>query len=366
MDYNATVPVRPEAADAVAATLAMIGNASSVHAFGRDARRVVEAARDSVATLVNASPASVVFTSGGTEANNLALRGTGRTRVLVSAIEHDSIRMAVPDTEIVPVDGTGRVQIDSLKAALDRDGAGTLISVMLANNETGILQPIADVAAVAREFGALVHCDAVQAAGKIEVDFGGLGVDMLSLSAHKIGGPQGVGALIVGDGVDLEPVLRGGGQEGRRRAGTENLPGIAGFGAAAEIVTRELAGYGALKELRDAVEAAVMNILPTARIVGSGVERLPNTSCIVTPGLPAESQVMALDLAGIAVSAGSACSSGKVTTSHVLHAMGLADSEAASAIRVSLGWQTTRSDVDRFVSAWRELITRAGKLPAAA
>ena len=365
MDCNATVPVRPAAARAVTAALTLAGNASSVHGFGRAARRAIEDAREQVAALVATAPETVVFTSGGTEANNLALAGTGRRRILVSAVEHDSVLAAVPAAEILPVDESGLVRLDALADALAVDGAPALVSIMLANNETGVIQPVAEAAEVARRAGALIHCDAVQAAGKIDLDFDALGIDLLSLSAHKIGGPQGVGALVVGAGLDLAPSLRGGGQERRRRAGTENLPGIAGFGAAAEAAQEELAAAAGLADLRNDLERRVRSILPAVEAVASAVPRLPNTSCLLTPGLAAETQVMALDLAGIAVSAGSACSSGKVTPSHVLRAMGRG-AAAADAIRVSLGWCSSRSDIDRFVAAWQDMVAQAGLLPSAA
>jgi len=365
MDYNATAPVRPAAARAVADALVLTGNASSVHGFGRAARRAIEDAREQVAALAATAPENIVFTSGGTEANNLALAGTGRRRILVSAVEHDSVLAAAPEAEILPVDELGLVRLDALADALAVDGAPALVSIMLANNETGVIQPVAEAAAIARRAGALVHCDAVQAAGKIALDFDALGVDLLSLSAHKTGGPQGAGALVVAAGLDLAPSLRGGGQERRRRAGTENLPGIVGFGAAADTARTELDAAARLADWRDEMERRVGRILPAVEAVAAATPRLPNTSCLLTPGLSAETQVMALDLAGIAVSAGSACSSGKVTPSHVLHAMGRGE-VAADAIRISLGWCSSRTDIDRFVAAWQDMVTRAGLLPSAA
>lgn len=362
LDYNATAPVRSEAAEAVAAALAAGGNASSVHGPGRAARRRLEDARDAVAALVGAVPSEVVFTSGGTEANALALRGTGAARLLVSAVEHDSVLRNAPEAAIVRVDGNGVVDLAALERLLRESPSGALVSVMLANNETGVIQPIAEIAHLARAHDALVHCDAVQAAGKIAVDIAALGVDMVSLSAHKLGGPQGVGALILRERVALRPLFGGGGQESGRRAGTENLPGIAGFGAAAATALLELqAGASArVAALRDRLESAVRRAAPQAVIHGAGAARLPNTSCIGLPGVAAETQVMALDLAGVAVSSGAACSSGKVRTSHVLGAMGVAAAEAGSAIRVSLGWQSTEGDVDRFLAAWGGLAARHG------
>jgi cysteine desulfurase len=359
LDHNATTTVRPAAAEAVAAALSLTGNASSVHGFGRAVRRAVEDAREAVAALVGAAPADVVFTSGGTEANNLALRGSGRERILVSAVEHESVLMAGAGAALIPVDSDGVVDLDALDSLLAGEGTPALVSVMLANNETGVVQPVAGIAGVARRFGALVHCDAVQAAGKIPVDMSALGVDMLSLSAHKIGGPAGVGALVVADSVPLSPIVFGGGQERGRRMGTENFSGIAGFGAAAREARKGVDGFAELGRLRDGLERRILALSPETRIFGAGAERLPNTSCLTMPGMASETQVMALDLAGVAVSAGSACSSGKVQASHVLAAMNADAAQAASAIRASLGWNSTAQDVDAFVDAWSALHARA-------
>jgi cysteine desulfurase len=357
LDYNATAPLRPEVASAMTSALELCGNASSVHRFGRLARRAVADAREAVATAVDATAAEIVFTSGGTEANNLALRGPGRA-VFISAIEHDSVRAARDDAGIIRVDRDGLVNLRLLEALLAAADAPVLVSVMLANNETGVVQPIDRVVALARRFGALVHCDAVQALGKIPLSFAALDVDMMTLSAHKLGGPQGIGALIVRDGVDMAPLLRGGGQERRRRAGTENVAGIAGFGAAAAMVAHAVETAPSLEALRDGIEARVRAAVPDAVIYGADASRLPNTSCIGLPGVSSEVQVMALDLAGVAISAGAACSSGKLTPSHVLQAMGAGDDAAASAIRISLGWQTSAADGDRFIEVWTALANR--------
>ena len=358
LDHNATTTVRPAAAEAVAAALSLTGNASSVHGFGRAVRRAVEDAREAVAALVGAAPADVVFTSGGTEANNLALRGAGRERIVVSAVEHESVLMAGAGAALIPVDSEGVVDLDALDSMLAGEGTPALVSVMLANNETGVVQPVAGIVEVARRFGALVHCDAVQAAGKIPVDMGALGVDMVSLSAHKIGGPAGIGALVVADSVPLSPIVFGGGQERGRRMGTENFSGIAGFGAAAREAGKGVDGFAGLGRLRDALERRILAVSPETRIFGAGAGRLPNTSCLTMPGMASETQVMALDLAGVAVSAGSACSSGKVQASHVLAAMNADAAQAASAIRASLGWNSTAQDVDGFVDAWTALHVR--------
>jgi cysteine desulfurase len=357
LDHNATSPLRPAAFDAMVDALRAGGNPSAVHSSGRKARGVVETGRRHVAALVGCLPSEVIFTSGGTEANNLALSGSGRTRVLVSAVEHDSVRTASPAAEIIPVDRDGVIILAALEQALSRSAEPALVSVMLANNETGVLQPIRDVVRLARGAGALVHCDAVQAAGKLAVDIHGLGVDYLSLSAHKLGGPTGIGALVVRSGAPLVPDRRGGGQEANRRAGTENVAGVAGFGAAAA----EARGGLSVAPLRDRLEAFLLRLAPGARIFGAGAPRLGNTSCISMPGVKAETQVMAFDLAGLCVSAGAACSSGKVQRSAVLDAMGVAPAEASSAIRVSLGWNSDSSDIDRLIAAWRDLYTRVGK-----
>lgn len=343
------------------AALALTGNPSSVHRGGRMARRLVEDARERVAAVVGAEMGEVVFTSGGTEANALALRGAARGRILVSAIEHVSVLDASENSEQIPAGNDGVVDLNALEALLAAGDVPALVSVMLANNETGVVQPVAAVAELGRRYGALIHCDAVQAPGRIAVDWKALGVHMLTLSAHKIGGPQGVGALIVADEVALAATMRGGGQERRRRAGTENVPGIAGFGAAAESAGR-LDDAPRVERLRDRLEHGVRELAPGTRVFGSGAPRLPNTSCFAMPGVTSEVQVMALDLGGIAVSAGSACSSGKVAPSHVLKAMKVDDEQAACALRVSLGGSNLNQDVDRFLEVWGSLYARLGSV----
>lgn len=364
LDYNATAPLKPAAKAAMLEAMELTGNPSSVHRFGRLARRLLEGSRAKVAALAGTAPAGVVFTSGGTEANGLALLGSGRRRALVSAIEHDSVRAAarrLPQIEEVPVAPDGIIDLIALDRLLGSDAGDAIVSVMLANNETGVVQPVAEVAAMAHARGALVHCDAVQAAGKLELDIAALGVDLLTLSGHKIGGPTGIGALVVREGLDVAPLIVGGGQERRRRGGTENLTGIAGFGAAAEEARGDIAGQPRLAVLRDRIETAVRALAPGVRVFGADALRLANTSCLAMPGVASEIQVMAFDLAGVAVSAGAACSSGKVAASHVLRAMGVSEAEAATAIRVSLGWRSEASDVDAFVQAWGELYARAGR-----
>lgn len=351
LDHNATSPLQESARTAMLSALALAGNASSIHAEGRAAHAVLDASREAVARALGVIAPMVVFTSGGSEANNLALKGAPVQRLIVSAVEHPSVIEAAKTSgkpvEILPVDGEGVVDL----AALDRllaAGPKALVAVMLANNETGVIQPLRDVVALAHRHGALVHCDAVQAFGKIAVNFGLLGVDTLSVSAHKLGGPVGAGALVVRDGLALTALIQGGGQELRRRAGTENIAAISGFAAAAQEKRLEI------RYLRDTLESRLEGTV----IFGAAVERLPNTSCFASPGLSAETALMALDLAGIAVSSGSACSSGKVAKSHVLAAMGCAPDLAGNAIRVSLGWTTTAQDIELFITAWSRIAAR--------
>ncbi len=366
LDFNATAPAKPGVVDAVARVLAEGGNASSVHGSGRAARHHVEGARASVAALVNAAPESVLFTASGTESNNQVLRCAGRPRLLISTIEHESVMLARADAVPFPVTTNGVVDMAALSDLLDASDAPVLVSVMLANNETGIVQPVAEIAELARARGALVHCDAVQAAGKITVDFKGLGVDFLTLTAHKLAGPQGVGALIVRDRAAIGRLVHGGGQEQGLRAGTENVAGIAGFGVAAELAARELPNFAHLADMRDQMEQRVREIAPAAVVFGADRDRLPNTSKFATPGLSSETQVMGLDLAGVAISAGSACAAGKVEPPYVLTAMGVPEDISTCAVRVSYGWSSKPSDVDAFIDGWRPLYKRARARTAAA
>jgi cysteine desulfurase len=356
LDWNATAPLRPEAAAAMTAALGHCGNPSSVHRWGRAARATVERARTAVGALVGAPAEAVVFVSGGTEANHLAILGAGRRRVLVSAVEHGSVLQAAPTAEQIPVDREGVVRLDLLDVMLGKEPTPALVSVMIANNETGVIQPVAEIAAMAHARGALFHCDAVQAAGKIPLDVSAIGADLVTLSAHKIGGPPGIGALLARAGLDLMPLLHGGGQERGRRAGTENVSGIVGFAAAA--AAAEIAVYDRIRALRDALEAEILAVAPEAVVLGNAAPRLPNTMAIAMPSTAAETQIIALDLDGVMVSAGAACSSGKVGPSHVLKAMGLPPDIAATTIRVSLGWATTERDVSRFLQSWTALYRR--------
>ena len=359
LDYNATAPIKPEVVTAVSETMMLAGNPSSVHGFGRDVRKRIEDAREQIAALIGCSPPELVFTAGGTEANNTALSGAGRRVLIVSAIEHPAVLRtaeAVAEEHIVlPVDGEGLLDMASLDKALAAHGPEALVSVMLANNETGVIQPVAEIAARATAAGALVHCDAVQAPGRIPVSFAGLGVDMMSIAAHKFAGPKGIGALVVRSGLEIAPLIHGGGQERGLRGGTENAAGIVGFGTAAQLAQGDLARASEIAALRDRMESRLRETEPDVVIFSEGAARLPNTSCLTMPGVQSETQVMGLDLAGVAVSAGSACSSGKVEPSHVLRALGAADAVGGCAIRVSLGWATTEEETERFLGTWRAL-----------
>jgi cysteine desulfurase len=388
LDWNATAPLRPQARAAMAAALDAVGNPSSVHAEGRAARELVEAAREAVARLVGGEARNAVFTSGGTEANALALTpGIGRPgrpgcgRLLVSAIEHPSVlcggRFAAEAMERVPVTGDGTVDLGALATRLRAitDHAAPLVSIMLANNETGVQQPIQAAAELVHAAGGLLHVDAVQAAGRMSFEINGFGADLVTVSAHKLGGPQGVGALIRADAaIQVPALIRGGGQERGSRAGTENVAAIAGFGAAADAAARELgqatvpSGQPAQASepadsagLQARLEAGLRQISPDVTVFGERSPRLPNTSLFAVPAVKAETALIALDLDGVAVSSGSACSSGKVTPSHVLAAMGVGEELASGAIRVSWGWTTTEADIDRFLGTWRMLVSRLNK-----
>ena len=358
LDWNATAPVRQEAAAAITGALSTNGNPSSVHRAGRAARQALGEARDAVAALVHARADEIVFTSGGSEANALALAGFPGRRLLISAIEHDSVRGNAPDAESIPVLADGRVDLAALERMLADDPRPALVSVMFANNETGVVQDVAAITRIAHRHNALYHCDAIQAAGKLAVDFAALDIDLMTLSAHKLGGPMGSGALAVKSGRALRPLMRGGGQERRLRAGTENLPGIAGFGAAARAAQASLAAYADIAKLRDETQRRLCAVAPDAVVFGAEAPRLPNTLCVAMPSVASSTQVIALDLAGVMVSAGAACSSGKVTRSHVLDAMGVAPALAESAIRISLGWSSSAEDIDQLVDAWGALYAR--------
>lgn len=359
LDHNATTPLKPAVRDIMLQKWTVPGNASAIHKAGRAARRDIEDARQKISQLVNAgSQAVIVFTSGATEANNLVLKGSGAERILVSAIEHPSVLQARADKEIIPVLPTGVIDLVALDRMLEGNDRATLISVMLVNNETGIIQPLDKVMEIAKRRGALVHTDAVQAAGRLPLDLQKLGVDYMTLSAHKIGGPQGAGCLIMSNCVSVAPQISGGNQEKNMRAGTENFAAIAGFGMAAELAVHDLSVFQQLAVLRDKVETSLQKIAPATRIVGKDVPRVANTTMFTLTGISSETQLIALDLAGICVSNGSACASGTVKASHVLKAMGVSEAEASCALRISLGWNSTEKDVDYFVRKWAEMYER--------
>ncbi|MEQ8287185.1 cysteine desulfurase family protein [Thalassospira sp.] len=365
LDYNASAPLCIEARQAMIAAMDVTGNPSSVHGSGRAARKIVDHARRTIAELVGGDAERIIFTSGGTEANSLALNGLEDVTVFTSATEHPSVIEGRVDAKRIPVDGNGVIDLAALEKMLkDASDAGqkVLVSVMLANNETGVIQPVSKVGLLAREYGAKVHCDAVQALGRMPVDMGRLLVDMVSVSAHKVGGPKGTGALAIAPGVMLVPQIRGGGQEKYRRGGTENVLGIAGFAAAARRAEAKMAQMATIAGMRDRLETELASEAPELLIAGKGTERLVNTSCLILPGMPGETQVMALDLAGVAISSGSACSSGKVRESHVLKEMGVSDT--GSAIRVSLGLETTDDDIDTFIRVWSRMRGNAARKKA--
>lgn len=376
LDHNATTATRPAVIAAMGDMLAVTGNPSSIHAEGRAKRALVEAARRQVATLVGAEAACVTFTSGGTEASNLALSPSISdprdkrpvTRLAVSAVEHPAVsagaRFPRAAVETIPVDSRGVVDLGAVEAAFarhadERPDERMIVALMLANNETGVIQPVAEACAIAKRFGGLVHVDAVQAAGKISVDIRALGCDFMAVAAHKFGGPAGVGALIRADEAlhVEEPVVRGGGQEKGWRGGTENVAGVVGMGVAAQEALAGLAGFAKLAELRDALEAGLRRV-GDVTVFGEGAPRLPNTSCFSARGVASARAMIALDLAGIAVSAGSACSSGKTKASPVLDAMGVAHDLSVGMLRISFGWPSNRGDCERFLEAWAGIAGR--------
>lgn len=361
LDHNATTPLKSCVMEAMLALPPLPYNPSSIHSYGREARRIVEEARRQIKRalkLEGHDGYECVFTASGTEANNLALKGLNTQTLLVSAIEHASVlKIEHGNRKVIPVTSEGIVDLAALETLLAEAEGKILVSVMLANNETGILQPIREIAELAQRYDALVHCDAVQAFGKIDVAPVDLNVDLLTISAHKCGGPLGAGALIYKKKYPLSAIITGGGQERSLRSGTENVPAIVGFGAAAANLAYDAAGISAL---RDGLETS----LEGARMIGKRMPRLPNTSYLVMPGVASETQLIDFDLKGVAVSAGSACSSGKVTVSHVLLAMGVPEKEAACAVRVSLGEGTSENDITRFIAVWKELYARSNKVAA--
>ena len=372
LDHNATTPLLPEVAALVARLLTEeFGNPSSVHTFGQRAKAALDDARSQVATLIDAEPGDVVFTAGGTEADNMAIRGAaevmevaGRRHLIASSIEHEAVLATFKalerrgwSTSLLPVGASGIVEPDALRAAMRDDTA--VVSVMHANNEIGTIQPVRELAEIARAGGALFHTDAVQSAGKIPVSVRELGVDLLSLSGHKFNGPKGTGALWLRRGTRLAATMTGGRQERNRRAGTENVPALAGLGLAAKMAKAKMAGSGAaLSTLRDRLEAGILTSVPDTAVNGARDRRVPNTANISFDGIEAESLLIALDLEGVAVSTGSACSSGSLEPSHVIKAMGLSQQRGTSSIRFSLGLGTTETEIDFVVAALPALVDK--------
>lgn len=386
LDYNASAPLLTEARDAMVSAMSFFGNASSVHRQGRAVRQAIEEAREQVAAFVNARPQDVIFTSGGTEANNLALSPgvfakpmQSEARLYVSAIEHPAVlngmRFNKSQITVIPVTADGVVDVAWLRAELLNDidpdaeplspgSQPILVSVMAANNETGIIQPIPEIAEIVHKAGGLLHSDCVQALGKMPLDMKSLGADLISLSAHKIGGPQGAGALVLRDEAVVlrDPMVAGGGQELKRRGGTENLIGIVGFGAAAAAAISRLdENMAFFSTLRARLEAGLTAISPDAVIFGAGAPRLPHVTCFAVPGFSAETQVIQFDLMNICISSGSACSSGKVEKSHVLSAMGIVDDLSFAALRLSLGEHSKEAEIDAFLDGWRVIYQRMKK-----
>jgi cysteine desulfurase len=375
-DYNATTPLTPEAAEAVVrATRELFGNASSVHHFGQQAKAALDDSRSAVAALINADPSEIVFTSGGTEADNFAIRGaaealepTGRRHLVASAIEHEAVLNTLKAlarrgwrATLVPVDHSGIVSPDRVREAVTDETA--LVSVMHANNEIGTIQPIAELAAIAHERGAVMHTDAVQSVGKIPVDVRGLGIDLLALSAHKFNGPKGAGVLWVKRGTRLQPLLTGGKHERNRRAGTENVAAIAGLGVAAQLALSKMGAEAArVAGLRDRLEAGILRAVPGAIVNGAPEDRVPNTTNISFDRVEAESLLIALDLEGVAVSTGSACSSGTLEPSHVLRAMGFPAHRAQNSLRFSLGLFSTGAEVDHVVAILPAIVEKLRSL----
>lgn len=375
LDHNATTPVRPEVIEAVADAMRAAGNPSSVHAEGQAARAAVERARVQLGKAICARPQDIVFTSGGTEANNLALHcaieAGGAKRVLISAVEHEAVveyvkaeaKHGAVEVETIPVDGHGVVDLAWLEERLskwDEADGRPAVALMLANNEIGVIQPVAEAARLAHEAGGLLIVDAIQAFGKIPVDFAGLGADYMTVSGHKIGGPQGIGAMILACDSPVSRHHHGGGQESGRRSGTENVPGIVGLGVAAQASAEQLERFSGLKAQRDSIIAGLKAASPDSVVLGEGADRLPNTISFATPGWPGPVQLMALDLEGVSVSGGSACSSGTVKGGKVPTALGLPAEIGGSAIRISLGWNSQPEDAEAFVKAWTRAHARAG------
>jgi cysteine desulfurase len=362
LDYNATVPIRPEVIKVMVEVMEEGGNPSSIHGIGRKAKSRMEDARSTIASIINCRPQMIVFTSGGTEANNMAILSSGRSRMITTNVEHDSIRSVSSrfdgTVDILSVDQDGIIDLGELRQLLKIDGENTVVSILYANNETGVLQDVKAISEVVHAAGALLHIDAIQAVSKVPIDFMALGVDMMSISSHKTGGPQGVGALVAFEKLPVRSFILGGGQEVGRRGGTENIAGIVGFATAISLVPQSLKKMNELETWRDEIEEKLLEHAPQACFFGKKARRLPNVSTIYMPGVTSETQVMNFDLDKICISSGSACSSGKVKSSHVIDAMSSDENIATSTIRISLGWGSEHSDVDAFIASWKKQYDR--------
>ena len=363
LDYNATAPIRPEVIGLMQDIMAQPGNASAAHGFGRTARSYVEKAREQLAAFCNVTPGQVTFNSGATEANNTVLNAFRNERILISAIEHISMLEPVKNAEKIPVTADGIIDEAAFEAMLDEGPAPALISIMMVNNETGAIQPVEKLARIAKKKhpNVFFHTDAVQASAKMKLDMPAMQIDYLSLSSHKIGGPQGVGALILAPGARPTKILYGSGQEKQQRAGTENVAGIAGFGHAADIAESEIKQYGTLKTLRDRLEQSMADVAPQIIIYAKNAPRVPNVIAFSVPGTDSQTILMGLDLEGMAISRGTACGSGVVKPSHVIQAMTGENAPPDGALRVSMGWQTQESDIDAFIDAWKKIMARASE-----
>ena len=366
LDYNATTPIKPAVIDAMTHAMHCHGNPSSVHSFGREARKLVEKARDQIAAFANCQSTNIIFTGGATEANNTILRGLPNVKTIyVWASDHPSTLKVVDEKnelKIIPLLNNGLIDLDYLKQKTAKETEPFLVCVHAVNSETGVIQPIKDIAALTHMNGGMLHCDAVQAAGRIKIDYLDWGCDFMSVSAHKMGGPQGVGAIIAGDLRPFTPFIKGGGQEKRRRAGTENVADIVGLGLAAELAEQEREDYNArLLPLREKIENHLTGLNIGTMIAGTSADgdapRVSNTVNAITPGLKAETQLMFLDINGVAVSSGSACSSGSFKASHVLTAMGYSEDDCHCSIRISMGWNTKESDIERFLSVFDNMVS---------
>lgn len=365
LDYNATAPIRPQVIELMSEVMLEGGNPSSVHARGRKAKSRLEAARSQIASMINCRPQMIIFTSGGTEANNMAILNCERSRLITTNAEHDSVNLSKDQftgtVDMLSVNKDGLIDLTELKKLLQKDAEKTIVSILFANNETGIIQDIAAISEITKDAGALLHVDAIQAFGKIPIDFTSLNVDMMSISSHKIGGPQGVGALIALVKIPVRSPIVGGGQEVGRRGGTENIAGIAGFGLAASLLPQSLEKMKQLEVWRNSAEHEIEEKAAGALFFGRKSHRIPNVSTIYMPNVKSETQVMNFDLDKICVSSGSACSSGKVKASHVILAMTNDDDIASSTVRMSMGWNTEKEDLDTFVKSWLRMWGRKNK-----